>query len=86
MDDIKEQGFSEIVEIKCINVRRNTTVFSNCRRKQLHVSALFWVGHHQVENRISEKTHTLQCGHQEWGNEISFSKFMMAHPENGRNM
>jgi hypothetical protein len=33
---------------------------------------LFWVGHHQVETRISEKTHTLQCGQQEWGNEISF--------------
>jgi hypothetical protein len=30
------------------------------------------VGHHQVETRISEKTHILQCGHQEWGNEISF--------------
>jgi hypothetical protein len=63
---------SIIVEIRCVNVRRNTTVFSNCWRKQLHVSALFWVGHHQVETRISEKTHILQCGHQEWGNEISF--------------
>jgi hypothetical protein len=30
------------------------------------------VGHHQAEARISEKTHILQCGHQEWGNEISF--------------
>jgi hypothetical protein len=29
---------------------------------QLHVSALFRVGHHQVETRISEKTHTVQCG------------------------
>jgi hypothetical protein len=32
-----------LVEIKWINVRRNTTVFSICWRKQLHVSALFWV-------------------------------------------
>jgi hypothetical protein len=31
--------------------------FSHCWRKQLHISALFWVGHHQVESRISEKTH-----------------------------
>jgi hypothetical protein len=31
---------SILVEIKCINVRRNTTVFSNCWRKQLHVWAL----------------------------------------------
>jgi hypothetical protein len=53
-----------IVKLKCINVRRNTTVYSNFLRKQLHVSALFWVGHHQVETRISEKTHILQCGHQ----------------------
>jgi hypothetical protein len=53
---------SIIVEIKCINVRRNTTVFSNCWRKQLHVSALFWLGHHQVEIRISENSHILQCG------------------------
>jgi hypothetical protein len=30
------------------------------------------VGHHQVETRISEKTQILQCGHQEWGNEILF--------------
>jgi hypothetical protein len=65
---------SLLVEIKCINVRRNTTVFSNCWRK-LHVSALFWVGHHQVEIRIWEKTHIIQCGHQEWGNEISFYMF-----------
>jgi hypothetical protein len=49
---------SLLVEIKCINVRRNTTVFSNCWRNQLHVSALFRVGHHQVDTRISEKTHT----------------------------
>jgi hypothetical protein len=63
---------SILVEIKPINVCRNTTVFSNCWRNQLHVSALFWVGHHQVETRILEKTHILQCGHQEWGNEISF--------------
>jgi ABC-type iron transport system FetAB ATPase subunit len=35
-------------------------------------SALFWVGHHQVQTRILEKTNTLQCGHQEWGNENSF--------------
>jgi hypothetical protein len=61
-----------LVEIKCIHIRRNTTVFSNCWRKQLHVSALFWVGHHHVETRISGKTHILQCGHQQWGNEISF--------------
>jgi hypothetical protein len=40
------------VEIKCINVRRNTTVFSNCWRRHLHVSALSWVGRHQVETRI----------------------------------
>jgi hypothetical protein len=63
---------SILVEFKCINVRRNTTVFSNYWRKQLHVSALFWVGHHQDDIRISEKTHILQSGHQEWGNEISF--------------
>jgi hypothetical protein len=30
------------------------------------------VGHHQVGTRISEKTHILQFGHQEWGNKISF--------------
>jgi hypothetical protein len=59
-------------EIKCINLRRITTVFSNCWRKQLHVSALFWIFHHQVETGISEKIRILQCGHQEWGNEISF--------------
>jgi hypothetical protein len=58
---------SMLVGIKWINVRRNTAVFSNCWRKQLHVSALFWVGHHQVETGISEKTNILQ-----WGNEISF--------------
>jgi hypothetical protein len=63
---------SILVEIKCINVRSNTTVFSNCWRNQLHVSALLWVGHHQVEVRMSEKSHILQCGHQERGNEISF--------------
>jgi hypothetical protein len=49
-----------LAEIKCINVRRNTTVFSNCWRKQLHVSALFWVGHHQVETRISENSQTFR--------------------------
>jgi hypothetical protein len=43
-----------VVGIERINVRLNTTVFSNCRRKQLHVSALFWVGHHQVQTRTSE--------------------------------
>jgi hypothetical protein len=59
------------VEFKCVNVCRNTTVFWNCWRNQLHVSALFWVGHHQADTRISEKTHILQCGHQERGNEIS---------------
>jgi hypothetical protein len=32
-------------------------------KNMVHVAALFWVGHHQVESRISEKTHTLQCGH-----------------------
>jgi hypothetical protein len=64
---------SILVEIKCINVRRNTTfIFKLLKKKQLHVSALFWVGHHQVETRILEKAHILQCGHQEWGNEISF--------------
>jgi lysophospholipid acyltransferase (LPLAT)-like uncharacterized protein len=36
---------------KCINVRRNTTVFSNCWRNQLHVSAFFWVSQHQVETQ-----------------------------------
>jgi hypothetical protein len=30
---------SILVEIKCINIRRKTTVFSNCWRNQLHVSA-----------------------------------------------
>jgi hypothetical protein len=54
---------SILVEIKCISVRRNTTVFSNCWRNQLHVSALFWVGHHQVGTRISEETHIIRCGH-----------------------
>jgi hypothetical protein len=63
---------SVLVEIQCINVCRNTTVFLNFLRKQLRVTALFWVGHHQVETRILEKTHILLCGHQEWGNEISF--------------
>jgi hypothetical protein len=33
-----------LVEIICINVRSNTTVFSNCLRNQLHVSALFLGG------------------------------------------
>jgi hypothetical protein len=33
------------------------------------------VCHHQVETRILEKSHILQCGHQEWGNEISFYNF-----------
>jgi hypothetical protein len=47
---------SILIEIKCINVHHITTIFPNCWRKQLHVSALFWVGHHQVETRISEKT------------------------------
>jgi hypothetical protein len=47
---------SMLVETKYINVRRNTTVFSNCWRNLLHVSALFWLGHHQVETGISEKT------------------------------
>jgi hypothetical protein len=46
--------------------------FKIVEENKLHVSALFWVGHHQVETGISEKTHILQCGHQEWGNEISF--------------
>jgi hypothetical protein len=46
--------------------------FQIVEKNQLHVSALFWVGHHQVETRISEKTNILQCGHQEWGKEISF--------------
>jgi hypothetical protein len=68
-----------LVEIKCINVRRNTTVFSNCWRNQLHVSALLWVGHHQVETRISEKTHILQCGHQEWGTRSRFTMFLDVH-------
>jgi hypothetical protein len=49
---------SILVEIKCINVRRNTTVFSIFLRNQLHVSAIFWVSHHQVETRISEKTNS----------------------------
>jgi hypothetical protein len=65
------------VEIKCINVRRNTTVLSNCWRNQLHVSALFWVGHHKVETRISEKTHIPQGGHQKWGNEDLVPPFLM---------
>jgi hypothetical protein len=56
---------SILVENKCINICHDTTVFSNCWRNQLHVLALLWVGHHQVETRISEKTHILQCGHQE---------------------
>jgi hypothetical protein len=38
-------GIGLLVEVTCINVRRNTTVFSNCWRNQLHVSAFFWVGH-----------------------------------------
>jgi hypothetical protein len=41
-----------LVEIKCIyilvNVRRNTIVFSNSWRKQLHVSTLFCVGHQVI--------------------------------------
>jgi hypothetical protein len=39
------------------------------------------VGHHQVETRISEKTHILRCGHQE-----SSLNLIMAHPQKGRNM
>jgi hypothetical protein len=70
---------SILVEIKCINVHRNTTVFSNCWRKLLHVSALFCVGDHQVETRISETTHILQCGHQDWGNKISFPHSWCPH-------
>jgi hypothetical protein len=57
----QKHPFSVLVEIKCINVRHNTTVFLNCWRTQLHVSALLWVGHNQVETRISEKTYILQC-------------------------
>jgi hypothetical protein len=64
-----------LVEIKWINVRRNTTVFSNRWWKQLHVSALFWLGHLQIETRISEKTHVLQCGHQAWGTRSRFTMF-----------
>jgi hypothetical protein len=64
-----------LVEIKWINVHRNTTVFSNFLRKQLHVLVLFWVGHHQVETRISVKTHTLQCGHQAWEMRSRFTMF-----------
>jgi hypothetical protein len=33
------------------------------RRKQLHVSALFWVGHHQVETRTSGKIKLCYNGH-----------------------
>jgi hypothetical protein len=33
------------------------------------------VGHHQVETRISEKTHILQCGHQELGTRSRFTMF-----------
>jgi hypothetical protein len=66
------KGGTFLVESNCINVRLNTTVFSNYWRNQLQVLTLFWVGHHQVETRIWEKTRILQCGHQEWGNEISF--------------
>jgi hypothetical protein len=40
-----------LVEIKCVCVRRYTTVFSNCCRNQLHVSAFFWVGPRQVVTR-----------------------------------
>jgi hypothetical protein len=31
-----------LVENECVCDRRNTTVFSNCWRNKLHVSALFW--------------------------------------------
>jgi hypothetical protein len=63
---------SKLVEIKCVYGRRNTTVFSNCWRNQLRVSALLGVGHHHVDSRISEESYTLQCAHPEWGNYISF--------------
>jgi hypothetical protein len=69
------QCYAVLAEIKWINVHRNTTVFSICWRKQLHVSALFWVGHHQVETRTSGKTHILQCGHQAWGMRSHFTMF-----------
>jgi hypothetical protein len=63
-----------LVEIKCVCDRRNTTVFSNCWRNQLHVSSLFWVGHYQVETRMFEKTYKRQRGLyiKSGGNEISF--------------
>jgi hypothetical protein len=64
-----------LVWIKCINIRRKTTVFLNCWRKQLYVSALFWVGHHQVETRISEKTDIRQYGHQAWETRSCFTIF-----------
>jgi hypothetical protein len=66
---------SVLVEIKWINVLRNTTVFSICWRKQLHVSAHFWVGHHQVETRTSGKIHILQCGYQAWRTRSRFTMF-----------
>jgi hypothetical protein len=40
----------------------------------------FWVGHHQVETRISEKTHILQCGHQAWGTRSCFTMFGEENP------
>jgi hypothetical protein len=64
-----------LVEIKWINFRRNTTVFSICWRKQLHVSALFWVGHNHVETKTSGKTHILKCGYQAWGTRSRFTMF-----------
>jgi hypothetical protein len=59
--------FISPVETKCINVRivkllkKSTTCFGP-----------FLGGHHQVDTRISDKTHILQRGHPEWGTEISF--------------
>jgi ribosomal protein S27E len=60
---------SMLVKIKCINVRRNTTVFSNCK-KTTTCFGPFLGGPYQVETRISETTHILQCGRQEWGTRL----------------
>jgi hypothetical protein len=52
-----------------------TQLYFQIVEENKHVSALFWVGHHQAETRISEKTHILQCGHQEWGTRSRFTMF-----------
>jgi hypothetical protein len=50
--------WKELVENECVNGSLNTTIFGNISENQLHVSAPYWVGHHQVETRNNRENHT----------------------------